>query len=343
MDFIRKLEKKLYKYSIPRLYLVILITTVAGYFFRFLMPSLYDNLLLIPYMVVVRHQYWRLFTWIFTVPYDGGIFTILLLPITLYFYYYIGRNLEMVWGQFMYNLYLIGGALLTDIMVVLGGFYYYYWSPNSELNRAMFPTDVQYGGDPVYAGLSITRYMLISIFLAFTVIGGNHVMLLYFVIPIKMKWLGYIDLVLLAYYCITGGLFTRIIIICMTINYFIYWGINMSCEVPTIGDLKRRRKFSQAAKMSQRKYSKHEAKQELKRRSRRPGVEYNNDGTIKFPTGSSIIPPGYGNPDTISIHKCAVCGRTEKSDPNLEFRFCSKCNGNYEYCSEHLYTHQHVK
>ena len=42
-------------------------------------------------------------------------------------------------------------------------------------------------------------------------------------------------------------------------------------------------------------------------------------------------------------HKCAVCGKTELDDPNLEFRYCSKCNGNYEYCNEHLFTHTHVK
>lgn len=45
----------------------------------------------------------------------------------------------------------------------------------------------------------------------------------------------------------------------------------------------------------------------------------------------------------IAKHKCAVCGRTSESNPELEFRFCSKCNGNYEYCSDHLFTHEHVK
>ena len=48
----------------------------------------------------------------------------------------------------------------------------------------------------------------------------------------------------------------------------------------------------------------------------------------------------YGNG---ARHKCAVCGRTELDDPNLEFRYCSKCKGNYEYCSDHLFTHEHVK
>ena len=41
-------------------------------------------------------------------------------------------------------------------------------------------------------------------------------------------------------------------------------------------------------------------------------------------------------------HKCAVCGRTEQDDPNLVFRYCSRCEGNYEYCQDHLYTHKHV-
>lgn len=49
---------------------------------------------------------------------------------------------------------------------------------------------------------------------------------------------------------------------------------------------------------------------------------------------------GYANG---ARHKCAVCGRTELDDPTLEFRFCSKCEGNYEYCQEHLFTHQHIR
>ena len=45
----------------------------------------------------------------------------------------------------------------------------------------------------------------------------------------------------------------------------------------------------------------------------------------------------------VTRHKCAVCGRTEETNPELEFRFCSKCDGNYEYCQDHLFTHSHVK
>ena len=48
-------------------------------------------------------------------------------------------------------------------------------------------------------------------------------------------------------------------------------------------------------------------------------------------------------PRGITKHKCAICGRTELDGEDLEFRFCSKCNGNYEYCKEHLYTHKHIQ
>ncbi len=341
MSLLNKLEKKLYKYTIPNLYFGIIICTIIGYVIRYVFPSLYNQLLLIPYMVVVRGQVWRLFTWIFTVPYEGGLLTILLLPINLYFYYYLGKNLEMYWGRFLYNLYVLGGAILTDILVVIGGFYFYYWSADSETNKAVFPYDVQLLADPVSAALSITRYMYISIFLAFTVFGGDRLVYLYFFIPIKMKWLGYIDLVLMGYYFITGGLFTKIIVFCSLANYFTYFLINLKRDIPSVGQLQHRYKFHKA--VQKQKHSRREAEHELKRRRAKTGATYNSDGTIRFPGGSNIIPPGYGNPDSISIHKCAVCGRTEKTNPELEFRFCSRCNGNYEYCSEHLYTHKHVE
>lgn len=47
-------------------------------------------------------------------------------------------------------------------------------------------------------------------------------------------------------------------------------------------------------------------------------------------------------PAGVTRHKCAICGRTEIDSPGMQFRFCSKCEGNYEYCEEHLYTHTHV-
>ncbi len=55
-----------------------------------------------------------------------------------------------------------------------------------------------------------------------------------------------------------------------------------------------------------------------------------------FQSKMKIMPKGR------TIHRCAVCGRTEQDDPSLDFRYCSKCAGGLEYCQDHLYTHQHV-
>ncbi|EIA29394.1 hypothetical protein SFB5_078G0, partial [Candidatus Arthromitus sp. SFB-5] len=41
------------------------------------------------------------------------------------------------------------------------------------------------------------------------------------------------------------------------------------------------------------------------------------------------------------IHKCYICGKTDRSDENMEFRYCSKCNGHYEYCNDHIFDHEH--
>ena len=179
----------------------------------------------------------------------------------------------------MYNLYVLGGALLTDILVVLGGLYYYVLSPAAETHLNSFPNEMASYGDSVYAGLGVTRYMLISIFLAFTVVGGDNMVYLYFLIPVKMKWLGYVDLLLLTYYFVTGGLFTRIIVFSSVANYFIYAYINRSKTRPTLKDRKRQKEFVKA---------KQKGYKPQRTRGKRGDV-------IDFP-GGSIIPPGTGNP-----------------------------------------------
>ena len=40
-------------------------------------------------------------------------------------------------------------------------------------------------------------------------------------------------------------------------------------------------------------------------------------------------------------HKCAVCGRTDVTNPELQFRYCSKCAGYHCFCSDHIFNHVH--
>ena len=42
-----------------------------------------------------------------------------------------------------------------------------------------------------------------------------------------------------------------------------------------------------------------------------------------------------------ALHRCSVCGITERDDKTLYFRFCSKWEGAFEYCEIHLATHEH--
>ena len=261
---------------------------------------------------VLQGDYWRLFTWIFTIPYSPDGLTLILLPIMLFFYYSLAKSLEQIWGRFMFNLYIFGSIILTDILVLLGAFYIMHFSRQVDI------------ADFVGAGAGITHYFLISIFLAFTVVGGDNIVYLYFVLPLKMKWLGYIDLIYMLYLFISEGFFTKLIIIGLLTNYFIYFFINRKKTAPSLADRRRKANFVKATQ-------------------KRPKNTYNEDGTIQFRPKSGIIPPGTGNPPGVPVHKCAVCGRTDLNSPMMDFRFCSKCEGNYEYCSEHLYTHEHVR
>ena len=171
-----KTLKKLDNYAVPYLYAIIIGCVLIGYILRYTVPQMYLNLTLIPHKVILDHQFWRLFTWIFTTPYELKGLMIVFLPINLFFYYSLGRALEAYWGRFMYNLYIFGGMLLTNIFVMVGGCFRYIWSPNADQNIYI---DLMTNIDAV-ACCDITQLMFISIFLAFAVVGGDNIVYMYF-------------------------------------------------------------------------------------------------------------------------------------------------------------------
>ena len=152
-----------------------------------------------------------------------------------------------------------------------------------------------------------TYYVSMSVFLAYAASYPNVQILLFFVIPIRMKWMAWVYGIMIVYDMVTyirlGAWVMAVPIVASFLNFilFFFTGGRMSRFRPK--EVKRRREFQKAV----------------------------NRGRVNPETGG------------IAKHKCAICGRTELDDPNLEFRFCSKCNGNYEYCQDHLFTHQHVK
>lgn len=152
-----------------------------------------------------------------------------------------------------------------------------------------------------------TYYINMSILLAFAATFPDNVVLFMFIIPLKMKWLGILYGAWLIYEAITsvfsGQFYIFFAIAASLLNFAIFWVTK-----------------GRGMRLKPKNIIRHA---EFSRETKNP----------------RMMTPHKG----ITRHKCAVCGRTEEDDPNLEFRFCSKCNGNYEYCQDHLFTHTHVK
>ncbi|MBM6751198.1 hypothetical protein H6A65_06765 [Mediterraneibacter glycyrrhizinilyticus] len=281
MNWLDKLERKLGRYAIPNLTVYLLAGYVIGCGIIYLMPNLIGWLTLEP-ALILRGQIWRIISWLLIPPTTNPISLLFLVLL----YYSLGTALERTWGTFRYNVYIFSGILFTVIAVfILYGVFF-----------ALYGTEVPLSS----IGLVSTNYITMSIFLAFAAIYPDMEVLLYFVLPIKMKWMALVYAVMALYYFITGGIVSRVAIAASLLNFVIFF---LSSR-----NMRRFGPREQARKAKFRKQS-------------RPHMTYAGGAR----------------------HRCAVCGRTELDDPNLEFRFCSKCKGNYEYCQDHLFTHEHVK
>ena len=263
------------RFGISNLMLYIVIGQVAVFildlFFRGMLSSYW-----LPFSrdLILHGQVWRLVTFIF-LPSDSGNPFFLLLG--CYFYYWIGTMLEREWGTARFTLFYLSGVVLS----VLSG---------------------------MILGITDIYYINLSIFLVIATLYGEMQVLLFFVIPIKMKWMALIDVALILVAVIQnlmyGSWVGALLPLASFVNYFIFtwpfWGAKL-------GVLRRRAdpkvvNFKRVQKQAQK-----QAKA----------------------TG------GYR-------HKCAVCGITDADDPNMEFRYCSKCDGYYCYCMNHINNHVHI-
>lgn len=312
--FFAKMERKYGKYAIRNLSLILIICYAIGYLLQFTMPTVLQYLTLNPYLVL-HGQIWRLFTWILIPPSGFNLFTLIM----LYFYYSIGTTLENTWGTFRYNVYLFSGMLFTIIgaFVLYGIGLYQYSDIGNVIDKETFFT---FSNAIVVGSQSIilpgvwfnqisTYYVNMSIFLAFAATFPNVQVLLMYIIPIKVKILGILYAVMLAYEFIIYGMSTRIVILASLLNFIIFFFTTRNFKRVSPAEIRRKAEYQKKVKRAQ------------------------NTGNTTQYQGKSVI----------TRHKCAICGRTELDDPTLEFRFCSKCDGNYEYCMDHLYTHEHVK
>ena len=310
-QFLMKMERKYGKYAIRNLPLYITIVYTFGFFLYMLFPQTMD-LFSLNFHAIFRGQVWRLFTWVL-IPEGMNIFFTL---ISLYFYYSIGRTLERAWGSFLFNVYFFSGLILTVAgALILFGFLEIFgqeWLSAMEQYYIMgygAECPALYGGSYIHSIIALSfgiYYINMSIFLAFAMTYPDMQVYVFFILPIKVKVLGIIYVVIMAFSIVTAfmggnlyyGMITLVSIGMSLMNTFIFFLI---------------------------------FKTRLGRKSPKQ-MKRQHEYKVKVKAASNV-----------TRHKCAICGRTEQHDPNLAFRYCSKGEGNYEYCSDHLFTHEHVK
>lgn len=284
-------ERKFGKYAIKNLSFILVLCYGVGYLLRMMDRSnlLLAFLTLDPY-AILHGQVWRLITWILVPPLGSGG-NLFLILIMLYFYCSIGTSLERTWGTYRYNVYLFQGMLFT----ILGSFLYMGFCYLFQAEEIAAETATIFF---LTRSLAFSTYYInMSIFLAFAATFPEAQVLLMFIIPIKVKWLGVIYAIMLAFEFLGSPLNYKFAIASSLLNFLVFFLTSRNMMHLNPKQIHRR--------------------QEFKRDVRR------NTGITK--------------------HKCAICGRTEVDSPQMQFRFCSKCDGNYEYCEEHLYTHTHIK
>ena len=276
-DFERFCYRHRYK-GISNLMLYIAIGTAIVYLFTLIDPSnLLTYALRFDRSAILSGQVWRLFTYIF-VPNDSNVF---FLAISLYFYYYIGKSIENQWGPFRFNLFYLCGVIITDLAALILG-----------VNAS-------------------TGSLNLSLILAFATMYPENRVLLFYIIPIKMKYLAWFYFVVTIIGLLQGNLFS----VFALLNYFLFFGSDILHVLPDFLQPRgrgRKKPFG-----------------DFGRKQQKPNPNWAKDYRSK--TGEQP----YG-------HKCTVCGKTDTQYPNLEFRYCSRCNGYYCYCLDHINDHAHI-
>lgn len=298
MKLIEKLERsKFGRFGIPDLMKYVIAVNIAGFVLDLINPGFYYQYLSLDMNAIFHGQVWRLVTFVICPLYfsDSRMMNIFWFVIWVQVYYMIGMNLERMWGKFRFNLFYFTGVLW--IMVTNFVFYLIYtdFLSNDIFNEAM-------GG--ILGMTTNLQYLNQTLFLAFALLFPEMQFLVYFVIPVKAKWMSLIYLGFTAYELFEAlkngiyGYYVAALIVVSLINLVLFLVFARVTGSP---------------------------REAIKQKKRKVEFQYKARPQTSGPK-----------------HRCVVCGRTEKDAPDLEFRFCSKCEGNFEYCSDHLFTHEHV-
>lgn len=253
---------------------------------------------------ILRGEVWRLVTYVFTQS-GNGIIDLLF----LYFFYMIGRHVESRMGTFKFNLYYFSGVVLMDIFAMI-------FSPILPADGLVPADQYEYFANVLPVYWQMANYLHLSLILVFATLYPDSQFYVLYIIPIKGWVLALIYLTLevieifnLSYPVMyfPHNLFPLVALA----NYLLFMGSDIKNLLP----LSWRVKAGRAAKKSAPKRT----------------------GTVPFPAGSTHSAPQSFN------HRCTVCGRTDTEFPDLEFRYCSRCNGYHCYCEDHISNHKHIE
>ena len=230
MKLFNKLERKFGRFGIPHLTNYIIGCYILGYVIALMRSDFLSYLTLEPAWIL-RGQIWRLITWVLIPPESLSVFTIIM----LLFYYSLGTTLERTWGTFRYTLYIFSGLIFT----ILGAFFLYF---------------IMGGNVTGIGNFFSTYYVSMSIFLAFAVSYPDMRVLLYFVIPIKMKWMAFVYAAMILYdifnYVRIGLWPMAVPIVASLLNFVIFFFSTRDIGRYRPKEVRRRQNFKKAVNPS---------------------------------------------------------------------------------------------
>ena len=167
-------------------------------------------------------------------------------------------------------------------------------------------------------GYADVAYLNLSLFLGYATLYPDAHFLLFFIIPVRAWIFAVLDLALTVYNVVMltlAGRFPYSLFPLVAIaNYFLFFGKDVLNVIPMSWRVNARRLFK-----------------------KKPAKK---TGTIPFSGSYQASTTSAKAPYT---HRCTICGRTDVSNPELEFRYCSRCSGYHCYCQEHISNHKHVE
>lgn len=256
--------------------------------------------------LILQGQVWRLVTYVFTL-YGGNVLTLL---IVLYCAFSLGRAVESTWGTFKFNLFYLTGIVLMDVFAMV-------FDGHTLMFDFASGTFARYDmGIPGYYAYYMTFFLHLSLTLCFATLYPETRFLLFYIIPIKAK---YLSLIYLGYslYCVlemtvpTAFLPHNLFPLVALLNYFLFFGKDVKNLLPLSWQTKRKRSRAKRSVPS--------------------------GDPIPFRSRHS------DTPKQDYTHRCTVCGRTDVTNPELEFRYCSRCQGYHCYCQDHISNHSHIQ